>query len=64
MAHEAMGHTAESAREFIDRVATRRALPGADAETLRAMARSEAKVHRDIAADLLRAASSVESSIP
>jgi hypothetical protein len=54
-AHRAMGHTAESAREFISEVATRRALPGADAETLRSVSRSEAKAHRDIAADLLRA---------
>lgn len=54
-AHRAMGHTAESAREFIGEVGARRALPGADAETLRALSRSEAKVHRNIAAELLRA---------
>ena len=54
-AHAAMGHTAESARDFIAEVATRRALPGADAETLRTVSRSEAKAHRDLAADLLRA---------
>lgn len=54
-AHGAMGHTAESARRFLGEVATRRALPGADAKTLGAASRSETKVHRDIAADLLRA---------
>ena len=52
-AHSAMGHTAESARELIGEVATRRGRPGADAETLRAVSRSEAKAHRDIAAGLL-----------
>ena len=60
-AHRAMGHTAESAREFISEVATRRALPGADAETLRSVSRSEAKAHRDIVADLLRASRSSPS---
>jgi hypothetical protein len=52
-AHEAMGHTAESAREFIAEVAARRGRPGADAETLGAAARGEARVNRAIAADLL-----------
>jgi hypothetical protein len=54
-AHGAMGHTAESAREFIGEVAARRGRPGADAETLGAVARSETKVHRDVAAGLLQA---------
>lgn len=52
-AHEAAGHTAESAREFIAEVAARRGRPGADAGTLRVVASSEVRVHRDIAAGLL-----------
>ena len=54
-AHEAMGHTAESARVFIDEVAARRGRPGADAEMLAAVARDESKRHRDSAAGLLQA---------
>jgi hypothetical protein len=54
-AHEAMGHTAESAREFIAEVAARRGRPGADAETLRLVASREARAHRDVAAGLLQA---------
>jgi hypothetical protein len=54
-AHDAMGHTAESAREFIAEVATRRGRPDADAETLAAVAHAESKKHRDAAAGLLQA---------
>jgi hypothetical protein len=54
-AHDAMGHTAESAREFVGEVATRRRRPGADAGTLAAVARDESKQHRDTAAGLLQA---------
>jgi hypothetical protein len=54
-AHDAMGHTADSAREFIGEVAARRGRPGADAETLGAVARRELKEHRDTAAGLLQA---------
>jgi hypothetical protein len=54
-AHSAMGHTAASARAFIDEVAARLGRPGADAETLCAAARRETKRHRDVAAGLLQA---------
>jgi hypothetical protein len=54
-AHEAMGHTAESAREFIGEVAARRGRPGADAETLGDVARRKSREHRDTAAGLLQA---------
>lgn len=54
-AHGPMGHTVESARDFINEVAARRGQPSADAEALGAVARSEVKVHRDIAAGLLQA---------
>jgi hypothetical protein len=54
-AHDAMGHTADSAAEFVKEVATRRGRPGADAETLAELARHETRVHRDIAAGLLSA---------
>ena len=54
-AHDAMGHSAESAREFIGEVAARRGRPGADAETLGAVARRESREHRDTAAGLLQA---------
>jgi hypothetical protein len=54
-APDAIGHTAESAREFIGEVAARRGRPGADAETLGAVARRESREHRDTAAGLLQA---------
>jgi hypothetical protein len=54
-AHEAMGHTEQSAGEFIAEVATRRKQPGADAERLRDMVHGMAKEQRDTAASLLRA---------
>jgi hypothetical protein len=54
-AHAAMGHTAESARELIAEVASRRGRPEADVETLEALSRSETRAQRDIAAGLLRA---------
>lgn len=54
-AHIAVGHTAETAREFVTEVAARRGRPGADAEVLDGVARSEAKAHRDTAAGLLQA---------
>lgn len=54
-AHDAMGHTAESAAEFVEEVAARRGVPGANAATLAEVARTEAKVHRDIAAGQLHA---------
>lgn len=53
-AHNAVGHTAESARAFVDEVASRRGRPGADAATLRDLARDETKRHRDTAAGLLQ----------
>ncbi len=51
---DAIGHTQESARQFIGEVAARRGQPGADAETLGALARRESKRHRDSAAGLLQ----------
>ncbi len=53
-AHEAMGHTAESAREFIAEVAARRGRPGADGVTLEALARTECRQQRDTASGLLQ----------
>jgi hypothetical protein len=54
-AHHAMGHTAESARDFIADVSARRGRSDADAETLAAVARREWKEHRNTAAGLLQA---------
>jgi hypothetical protein len=54
-AHDAVGHTAESAPAFIAEVAARRQLSGGSVEELLAFARGAAKHHRDIAADLLQA---------
>jgi hypothetical protein len=50
-----MGHTAESARDFIADVSARRGRSDADAETLAAVARRELKEHRNTAAGLLQA---------
>jgi hypothetical protein len=52
-AHDAVGHTEESARGFVEEVAARRGEPGGSAEELAGLSRSIALVQRDVAASLL-----------
>jgi len=54
-AHDAVGHTAESAREFIAEVGVRHGLPGADVESLAAAARTVVTTQRTVVTGLLQA---------
>lgn len=54
-AYGAVGHTADSAREFVAEVGTRRGMPGADAEALASAARTVVTAKRTAASSLLHA---------